>query len=457
MKEILFTSIFGLIFTAVFAQSSEILPNSGGFKTNGVNQVGKFENTNTANASIIVEIKNSGTNNALSVQNLGTGKAGYFTTANATNITPTLSSLQEGLGKAAEFIIQNSVNNNTALNVSTNGLGQTASFAQANVLSTAVTMKATNAGSGTVIWGENTGKGGAGSFSIQNPLNDFTSLTSNTNGLGPAGYFAINNLSNTLPSLISYTKGSGNALESSTIGGGSAGLFTIVNASNNSPALRSTTNGSGSVAQFILSNTSNTNDALFVETPGSGNGLKINYGGNKANPTPTERNVAIFQTTSTNVARIDAAGKGFFNGGTQSSGADIAEAFDIIGEANQYEPGDVLVISINQDRTVEKSSLPYSSLVAGVYATKPGVLLTEENIDTDISNKVPMGVIGVIPTKVCSEGGSIKRGDLLVTSSKAGYAMKADRSKLEFGQIIGKALQDFDGNEGKIKVLVSLK
>ena len=46
----------------------------------------------------------------------------------------------------------------------------------------------------------------------------------------------------------------------------------------------------------------------------------------------------------------------------------------------------------------------------GVYATKPGVLLTEENIDHDLKDKVPMGVIGVIPTKVCLEGGEIKKG-----------------------------------------------
>jgi hypothetical protein len=68
-----------------------------------------------------------------------------------------------------------------------------------------------------------------------------------------------------------------------------------------------------------------------------------------------------------------------------------------------------------------------------------------------------MGVIGVIPTKVCNEGGAIKRGDLLVTSSKSGYSMKSDRSKLQIGQAIGKALQDFDGTEGKIEVLVSIR
>ena len=172
----------------------------------------------------------------------------------------------------------------------------------------------------------------------------------------------------------------------------------------------------------------------------------------------TTGNLAVFKVNGTNVARINQAGKGFFNGNIQNSGADIAEAFDVTGNTKEYEAGDVLAISTNKDRAVEKSSEPYSTLVAGVYATKPGVLLTEENIDNDLAGKVPMGVIGVIPTKVCLQGGSIKRGDLLVTSSIPGVAMKADPEKVKVGQVIGKALEDYSTNSiGKIKVLVSIK
>jgi hypothetical protein len=69
-----------------------------------------------------------------------------------------------------------------------------------------------------------------------------------------------------------------------------------------------------------------------------------------------------------------------------------------------------------------------------------------------------MGVIGVIPTKVCMEGGAIKRGDLIVTSSIPGVAMKADPDKVKVGQVIGKALQDYNGTGiQKINVLVSIK
>jgi hypothetical protein len=44
-------------------------------------------------------------------------------------------------------------------------------------------------------------------------------------------------------------------------------------------------------------------------------------------------------------------------------------------------------------------------------------------------------------------------GDLMVTSSIPGVAMKADRDKVKAGQILGKALQGYNGNGiGKINV-----
>ena len=144
---------------------------------------------------------------------------------------------------------------------------------------------------------------------------------------------------------------------------------------------------------------------------------------------------------------------GTFNGG----GADLAEAFPVEGLTSEYEPGDVLIVSTSVNQTVTKSTEPYSTLVAGVYATKPGVLLSENGIGGIAGEQIPTGVVGVIPTKVTSEGGPIRRGDLLVTSSLAGHAMKADPAKLGFGMVIGKALEPFEGDSGVIKVLVSVR
>lgn len=161
---------------------------------------------------------------------------------------------------------------------------------------------------------------------------------------------------------------------------------------------------------------------------------------------------------NTPLMRFDPDGDIHAAGTVTGGGVDLAEAFPVVGPTAAYEPGDVLVIATDRTRTVEKSSRPYSALVAGVYATKPGVLLHEGPIDTILDEKVPMGLIGVIPTKVTGENGPIQVGDLLVTSSTAGHAMKADTAKLGFGMVLGKALEPFDGRgAGVIHVLVNVK
>jgi hypothetical protein len=65
-------------------------------------------------------------------------------------------------------------------------------------------------------------------------------------------------------------------------------------------------------------------------------------------------------------------------------------------------------------------------------------------------------VVGIVPTKVTAENGSIHAGDLLVTSSTPGRAMKGtDRNRLT-GAVVGKALGDLETGTGVIEVLVTL-
>ncbi|NND34612.1 MAG: hypothetical protein HKN76_18645 [Saprospiraceae bacterium] len=295
--------------------------------------------------------------------------------------------------------------------------------------------------------GATIGTGGAGYFEIFNSTNTSDALYVKTNGLGSAGIFEIDNL-------LSVNEAAIQAKTNSDFG--PAGSFRIFNSLSCGSAVQASTNGKGdAVAGFGGSGrggyftTSSDEPALEAFTLGTGSAFTARHKGSSGS-------IAVFKDDQTPVARIDKAGVGYFNGGTQNSGADLAEAFDVWGELKTYEPGDVLVISQEQDRTVEKSMSSYSNLIAGVYATKPGVLLTEENIDTDLSDKVPMGIVGVIPTKICNEGGPINRGDMLVTASLPGYAMKADLQKVEVGQVLGKALENFSGQTGKIKVLVSI-
>ena len=155
----------------------------------------------------------------------------------------------------------------------------------------------------------------------------------------------------------------------------------------------------------------------------------------------------------------------FQDGTTQSTaytgtcpGGDYAESVDVAGDRTKYEPGDVLVIGADSGSDVAKSSEPYSTLVVGVYSTKPGVVGRRQTTDQKTSKtEVPMAMVGIVPTKVSAENGPIKRGDLLVTSSTSGYAMKGTDRSLLTGAVIGKALGSLDSGTGVIEVVVTLQ
>jgi len=137
-------------------------------------------------------------------------------------------------------------------------------------------------------------------------------------------------------------------------------------------------------------------------------------------------------------------------------GGDYAEDMRANGGKARYEPGDVLVLTEDGKQDVAMSSQPYSTMVAGIYATKPGVVGRRDLVAQSTEN-IPMAMIGVVPTKVSAENGPIHRGDLLVTSSTNGYAMKGtDRNRM-LGAVIGKAMGSLDTGTGVIEVLVTLQ
>jgi hypothetical protein len=141
-----------------------------------------------------------------------------------------------------------------------------------------------------------------------------------------------------------------------------------------------------------------------------------------------------------------------------STGADYAESVSVTGDRTTYEPGDLLVIDPNAPGEFLKSNKEYSTLVAGIYSTKPGFLgrLHPEAAQTN-KTEVPMAMVGRVPTKVSAENGPIKVGDLLVASSTLGRAMKGTDGTQMLGAVIGKALGSLDSGVGIIEVLVTLQ
>ena len=187
---------------------------------------------------------------------------------------------------------------------------------------------------------------------------------------------------------------------------------------------------------------------------------------------PSGGNVGIGTTTPGALLEIDGSlkltsGSGasvtFADGTAQTTawtgvlcGGDYAEAVDVAGDLRRYGPGDVLVIASDKDDDVEKASEPYSTKVVGIYATKPGVIGRRQSLG-DSPDAVPMAMVGIVPAKVSAENGPVHKGDLLVTASIPGYAMKGtDRSRM-LGAVIGKALGNLDSGTGVIEAVVTLQ
>jgi len=129
------------------------------------------------------------------------------------------------------------------------------------------------------------------------------------------------------------------------------------------------------------------------------------------------------------------------------------------GQRSSYEPGDLLVIDSTGNRRLALAKKPYSTLVAGIYSTQPGMLASPYGMDDQrpATTDVPLAVVGIVPCKVTAENGPIQTGDLLVTSSLPGHAMKGTNRRQMLGAVVGKALEPLAKGTGVIQVLVTLQ
>ena len=278
---------------------------------------------------------------------------------------------------------------------------------------------------------------------------DATNTTGTTYGV-----YALNQSASGYGGYFEATKTSGTtygAFVKSSSGSGFALYADNAATSGNAYGSYSRSASSGGVGAMGESTSSGT--GVFAQSS-TGNSLVTNIG--NGTPSTSVNNAAIFQTNSTNVARIDNTGKGFFNGGTQASGADFAESVAVNAPKASFEPGDVIAVDPTGERRFALSREADSALVAGVYSTKPALLGTTHDVaggGPAMADEVPLGVVGIVPTKVCDEGGAIRAGDLLVTASRPGHAKKASANPAP-GTVLGKALGSLRGAEGRVEVLL---
>jgi hypothetical protein len=134
-------------------------------------------------------------------------------------------------------------------------------------------------------------------------------------------------------------------------------------------------------------------------------------------------------------------------------GLDYAEGFDV-SDANEIEPGTVLIIDPDNPGSLTISDQDYDTRVAGIVAGAQGqgsgVRLGVDQFDYDVA------LAGRVYCNVDATDAAVEPGDLLTTSATPGYAMKATDYGRAQGAILGKAMERLErGEKGQILVLVT--
>jgi hypothetical protein len=158
------------------------------------------------------------------------------------------------------------------------------------------------------------------------------------------------------------------------------------------------------------------------------------------------RNVEIFGNvvpTSSNTYTLGNTTQWWSKAFTVSATAQYADlAENYVGDAG-YAAGTVVDFGGTHEITVCDTDM--SPRVAGVVSTNPAYLMNGTQLGENI---VAVALTGRVPTKV---RGPIRKGDLIVSAGE-GHARAENLPQV--GTVIGKALEDFDGDTGVIEVVV---
>ena len=125
---------------------------------------------------------------------------------------------------------------------------------------------------------------------------------------------------------------------------------------------------------------------------------------------------------------------------TSAQYADLAEKYTADAA---YAPGTVVVFGGQAEVTV--NAVDSDTKVAGVVSTNPSYIM---NGTLEAEHVATVALTGRVPTMVV---GSVKKGDMMVAAGLGRARAEADP---KVGSVIGKALEDFDGAEGTIEVVV---
>lgn len=151
---------------------------------------------------------------------------------------------------------------------------------------------------------------------------------------------------------------------------------------------------------------------------------------------------AIINGAANGVGNIGTTSRRFNTVFAKASSAQYADLAENYLSDAQYETGTVVEFGGEFEITLASDE---TRRVAGVISTNPAYLM---NTQLNGAYVLPVALQGRVPCKV---RGKIHKGDMLVSGGD-GYARPTSDPKI--GTVIGKALEDFEGTDGVIEVVV---
>jgi hypothetical protein len=197
-----------------------------------------------------------------------------------------------------------------------------------------------------------------------------------------------------------------------------------------------TTTSNVSVGNLILSGNIVDSAAIGINSGANGN-ITLNAGSGSI-----VLNSGVLNGQANGVGNIGSSTSYFntvFAKATSAQYADLAEHYttDVV-----YEPGTVVMFGGEKEVTICSQDL--CRKIAGVVSTNPAYIMNSGILETSVA----VALQGRVPTKV---KGPVSKGDMMVSAGD-GYA-RAEANPV-LGSVIGKALENFDGDIGVIEVVV---
>jgi len=273
---------------------------------------------------------------------------------------------------------------------------------------------------------------------------------SNLIGGAPAALDTLNELAAAINDDASYAASVTTALGGKVGTSSAQALGSAANVMTVSNATITLARGDGTTDQVTVNNVANANacsgNAATATTATNANNLYINNDDTgdtncpilfSANTTAGYKAVyedSAFYFDNTNNTLYATL---FSGTATAARYADLAEKYAADGD---IEPG--TVVCFGGDAEVQVCDHDMDRKVAGVVSTDPAYMMNSD------AEGVYVALTGRVPCKVV---GPVRKGDMMVSAGNG--AARAEENPV-LGSVIGKALENFDGEEGVIEVVV---